>query len=259
MRKNRTIRSFTLIELVVAMGVFSIMMLGLVQLFSSTQNLWSGMSSRTETFENARIVMDLIANDLQTIYYDGTAGKTFFTTNSDYSQISFGTIRSSKANSHCNSKITKVTYKYQGVGDGTGDDKLKSEFSVRAASVGDHDSGGAADSNWKMTELNPFTTGSEGSFATVIRGVYSLKMIPLKSDMQEDSRFQGGSLTGAVPAAVRIELTLLDNDTITRWKNINSTDPGSPASSAFPSSGDVYENVIRPALKKFTRIVVIGR
>ena len=49
MRKNRTIRSFTLIELVVAMGVFSIMMLGLVQLFSSTQNLWSGMSSRTET------------------------------------------------------------------------------------------------------------------------------------------------------------------------------------------------------------------
>ncbi len=66
----KTARHFTLIELVVAMGVFALLMLVLLSLFSSAQKAWTRLSQESEVFENAQIAMDLIGRELQCTYYE---------------------------------------------------------------------------------------------------------------------------------------------------------------------------------------------
>ncbi len=69
--RNKTDRSgFTLIELIAAMGVFSIIMLVLLSFFSSAQNIWNLSRQKTTMYENARIALDLISRDLQCMYYE---------------------------------------------------------------------------------------------------------------------------------------------------------------------------------------------
>jgi hypothetical protein len=56
---------FTLVELLAAMAVFTILMLMLFTFLSSAQRVWSATDSTTRTYENARVAFDLITRDLQ--------------------------------------------------------------------------------------------------------------------------------------------------------------------------------------------------
>jgi type II secretion system protein J len=69
-RKRRCRAAFTLIELVVAMAIFSILMMILINIFTSAQKAWSTASARNEMTENARIAMDIMSRDIQSIYYE---------------------------------------------------------------------------------------------------------------------------------------------------------------------------------------------
>lgn len=68
MRKIKS--SFTLVELIVAMGVFSVIMLALVQFISVAQKIWSEYGKKTTCFEDAIIALDLITRDLQGVLYN---------------------------------------------------------------------------------------------------------------------------------------------------------------------------------------------
>jgi len=63
-------RHFTLIELMAAMGVFSIIMVIMLSFLSSTQKAWSETSSTAEVYENARIALDLLTRDIQSSLYN---------------------------------------------------------------------------------------------------------------------------------------------------------------------------------------------
>ena len=82
MIRKKIKRCFTLLELMVSMGVFAILMLALMQFFSSAQNIWTASNTKTELYENAKIAMNLIATDLMNLYYEhgkpGDSPKTFF-------------------------------------------------------------------------------------------------------------------------------------------------------------------------------------
>ena len=82
MIRKKIKRCFTLLELMVSMGVFAILMLALMQFFSSAQNIWTASNAKTELYENAKIAMNLIATDLMNLYYEhgkpGDSPKTFF-------------------------------------------------------------------------------------------------------------------------------------------------------------------------------------
>jgi len=69
LKKQSINASFTLIELLAAMGVLTIIMFVLISFFSSAQKAWTMSNARAETYENARIALDLITRDLQAIYY----------------------------------------------------------------------------------------------------------------------------------------------------------------------------------------------
>jgi hypothetical protein len=68
--KRKSSSPFTLIELIVSMGIFIVIMLVLVQFMDVAQKLWLTCGKKTTTFEDARIAMDMITRDLQSVLYN---------------------------------------------------------------------------------------------------------------------------------------------------------------------------------------------
>lgn len=60
---------FTLVEVMVAMGLFTIIMLIMLQFFSGAQRVWTDVERKNETYGDARIAMDMMATMLQSAYY----------------------------------------------------------------------------------------------------------------------------------------------------------------------------------------------
>ena len=60
--KNRKKRlcCFTLLELLVSMGVFAILMLALMQFFTSAQSIWTRSNTRYDMYDNARLALNLM-------------------------------------------------------------------------------------------------------------------------------------------------------------------------------------------------------
>jgi prepilin-type N-terminal cleavage/methylation domain-containing protein len=76
--RNPIRQGFTLIELVVAMAVFSLMMMLMMQFFTDTQKLWSRSEDKANMYADARVAMDLMSSALQSVYYqeNSRAGET---------------------------------------------------------------------------------------------------------------------------------------------------------------------------------------
>ncbi|MBO4648611.1 MAG: hypothetical protein J5806_10700 [Lentisphaeria bacterium] len=60
---------FTLLEVLVSMGVFAILMLALMQFFSTAQGVWEKTGNRAEVFDSARVALEMMAADLSSAYY----------------------------------------------------------------------------------------------------------------------------------------------------------------------------------------------
>ena len=91
MRKNKK-SFFTLLEVLVSMGVFSLLMLALMQFFSAAQGVWERTGNKAELFESAKTTMDIIANDLACAYYEADHGpdyQFFSISSSDSKQVVF--------------------------------------------------------------------------------------------------------------------------------------------------------------------------
>ena len=60
---------FTLVELLAAMAVFSVLLLVSMQLFSGVQRVWVRAEQKTNSFADSRAAMEFIAARLQTMVY----------------------------------------------------------------------------------------------------------------------------------------------------------------------------------------------
>ena len=67
MTKRR--KSFTLVELLVAVGLLSLIMMLLLQLFSGAQKIWGANEKTGDVYANARVAMDLMADLLNTVQF----------------------------------------------------------------------------------------------------------------------------------------------------------------------------------------------
>lgn len=136
--KRRKLRlcCFTLLELLVSMGVFAILMLALMQFFTSAQSIWTRSNTRYDMYDNARLALNLMATDLQCLYYDDykTNAKYFDVSGSDDKwTLSLATQRSDSS-SACTSLVL-VYYQYD-----------KAEGTLKFKQVTDYD----ADNNNKQ-------------------------------------------------------------------------------------------------------------
>ena len=136
-------RFFTLVEVIVSMAVFAILMLGLMQFFSSAQNLWTSTGNRNVSYDEARTAMNMLAADLMCAYYEEgrTVGSTedhryFFIVQDPaanagsaanvglapqlsggaprFKGIAFATVRSVKSHPDAVSRLTEVFYRKNG-------------------------------------------------------------------------------------------------------------------------------------------------
>ena len=69
MKKIKIRKFFTLLEVLVSMGVFSLLMLALMQFFSAAPGVWEKSGSKSELFDSARIAAQLLTEDLTTAFY----------------------------------------------------------------------------------------------------------------------------------------------------------------------------------------------
>ena len=60
--------TFTLVELLVAMAVFSILLLLMLQFFTGAQQLWVSTQQKNDLYADARVAMDLMSTLLQNTY-----------------------------------------------------------------------------------------------------------------------------------------------------------------------------------------------
>lgn len=129
-------RFFTLVEVIVSMAVFAILMLGLMQFFSSAQNLWTRTGSRNVSYDEARTAMNMLATDLMCAYYEeGRSGvqdhRYFFIVqdpsvnststglspkleNNRFKGLAFATLRSAKTHPDAAGRLTEVFYRKNG-------------------------------------------------------------------------------------------------------------------------------------------------
>jgi uncharacterized protein (TIGR02599 family) len=59
-----------LVELIIAMAVFTVLMFALMQFFSSAQKAWTSSANKTQLYEDSRIALEMMANDLRNAYYE---------------------------------------------------------------------------------------------------------------------------------------------------------------------------------------------
>ena len=106
-------KPFTLVELLIAMSVLSVFLLGLMQFYSSTETTMSFGIERTEMFERARIAMDMMANDLTCVYYSQTDDDLtpFDCDRNSYFKVS--TVRPEKINKSAKTNIVGVKYEWR--------------------------------------------------------------------------------------------------------------------------------------------------
>lgn len=76
MKKRR--KNFTLVELLVAMLVFSIMLVMMMRLFTGAQRVWTASNEKNQVFTNARVAMDMLSTMVQSIYYSSNGGGKFY-------------------------------------------------------------------------------------------------------------------------------------------------------------------------------------
>ena len=69
-------RHFTLVELMVAMGVLVIMMGFLFQFTIGAQRIWNASSKQTVAFSSAHVLLDILNDDLQNMRYSNEEGET---------------------------------------------------------------------------------------------------------------------------------------------------------------------------------------
>ena len=131
-------KPFTLVEVLIAMAVLSVFLLGLMQFYSSTESVLSSGVERTEMFERARIAMDMMANDLTCIYYSQTDDDLTPFRYSENSYFEAATVRPEKLNTKARTNIVGVKYNWNNSkhtlvysSDTTGD-----TFDVSSASFG---------------------------------------------------------------------------------------------------------------------------
>ena len=105
-------KPFTLVEVLIAMSVLSVFLLGLMQFYASTETVLSSGVERTEMFERARIAMDMMSNDLTCVYYSQTDDDLTPFRYSEKSSFEVSTIRPEKLVTNAKTNIIGVRYQW---------------------------------------------------------------------------------------------------------------------------------------------------
>ena len=218
-QRRMTGRRFTLIEIAVAMSIFALLMLILMQIFSATQNVWRTSSGKAETYESARVVLDLLGNGLESaIRTNSSTGEKFYYSQTN-SELWFPTMTATRLGSSTISGEAEYYFKLD-IPSGQTLGTLKFGY-ARDTSL----TGGNLDFR---TNTNAHSTLDTGTGTTnlipMLENVYEFKIDAFSKDSAGQLQYLSSDTVTELPSAVIVTLKVLDNDerTKTRFSNAAS-------------------------------------
>ena len=215
---------FSLVELIVSMSVLTIIMLALVNFYSAAQNGWTNSAKRSEMYENASAIFNIISRDIQTICYNEKYPYHQGTTSS----LSFMSSTQMAPSGKYESPYFEVHY------------VLSSGWFSRAC-VADKDSNGNASSAWNPTNsswyASPDPSTDSDSYRKIAPGITTLTFTG-------KNKTGGSTSSNELPAYLTVEIEMMDKNNLAAYNAITN----STAQSAFKTKN----------AKKFTKTYYLG-
>lgn len=240
-------KPFTLLELSAAMAVLMIFMMFVMRFYNASQDVMNRSTGKTDQYERARIVMDMLANDLQNIYYTEGLSGAFSWEDADYGEnegtgdagekytknLSFPVLRP-QTTTGTKTDLAYTTYSF-----------VPGEHVLKMGTAGDDET-----SKWSGN-----LSGSD--LGILAEGVVKFRIYPYTGDpFANDTNSTPGAASSGLPACVRIELTLMDGDSAEAYKNAKDK-LGSVPDALNPAKGDAFSG--KGKLRTFSRLVEIDR
>lgn len=262
---KRCCRFFSLIELITAMAIFSVLMVVMMKFFQEAQQAWTLSNQRAMVYDNARVAMDLITRDLQAAYYkkDVTPfwhkGKTTFATWSEYSNESLAFIAATPMpQEHSTTPFNEVIYQlyYTDVTNSNAGWLMRSVTGNKSDATTPNTKHNYP-SNFgvsKDTAADAFTLdgASNEAFEKVIPYVTNLNFECFKADGSVIST--SDSAPTDFPFIVMVELTLLDKDSWNKWLALGAT----PNQAVDDSDTDPARSFRLERERTFTKMIFMG-
>ena len=211
-RRRGCCRSFfTLIELIAAMAVFSVIMLVMMKFFGSAQKAWTGSAAKSQIFENAKLAMDMMSRDLQSAVY--SQNLTPFANYSGEDRIAFISATSMRQNDQ-SLPTSEVQY------------KLDDGFLYRSV-VGNKNDDGSDNTDYNYTD---WPTPN----LTIFDDVHWHKVIPYVTKLEFKTYKMNGSSLQLIgksdtdftnfPRVIVISMSLIDKNSYLKWKESGRDD-----------------------------------
>lgn len=219
-QRRMTGRRFTLIEIAVAMSIFALLMLILMQIFSATQNVWRTSSGKTDTYESTRVVLDLLGNGLESaIRTNSSTGEKFYYSKTN-SELWFPTMTATRLGSNTISGEAEYYFKLD-IPSGQTLGTLKFGY-AKDTSV---DTSTNLDFRTNTNARSTLDTGTgTTNLIPMLENVYEFKIDAFSKDSAGQLQYLSSSTITELPSAVIVTLKVLDNDerTKTRFSNAAS-------------------------------------
>lgn len=210
-QRRMTGRRFTLIEIAVAMSIFALLMLILMQIFSATQNVWRTSSGKAETYESARVVLDLLGNGLESAIRtnSSTGEKFYYNKTTDKTELWFPTMTATRLGSDTISGEAEYYFILTDINNNLG--TLKFGY-ARDTSL----TGGNLDFRTNANAHSTLDTGT--NLIPMLENVYEFKIDAFSKDSTGQLQYLSSSTVTELPAAVIVTLKVLDNDERTKTR-----------------------------------------
>jgi len=189
------------------MAIFAILMLILMQIFNSTQDVWRKTNVKTDSYENARIALDMIEADLQSaIYVDNPtgSGESFHFANNE---LWFPTIKPYTTEANQKLKEVEVMYKFRNNTSAENtQENIPSGLTVgKLEYYVNTDTSGALDFR---TNNNAHSTNTANPKGIILENILAWQVLPLYRHTDNSYR----TVTDKLPHIVLVSFKVIDND-----------------------------------------------
>ena len=274
---NTAKRRFTLVELLVSMGVLLIILGFILQFFVGSQRLWQSMEQRNSLYADARVAMDVMTTMLQNSFYSEGGIPFRINRSKEYRHKIYFATQSMQNLPGGRLKYVSFQLGDESKSPSTGqDDELKiavfcseesdftkyfppyglepvTDFNAALSGVVDK-----LDGQLKNTTEDPDRSESYGS--VLVRNVTSFEITPYELDFDAATGFRkiSDSTTNydEFPFMVELKLTMLSPADFTIWKSMSGSDDGN--TEEIESTDNARVQFRKTHAYTFSRTVFIG-
>ncbi len=247
-RKQNGKSFFTLLEVMISMGVFAILMLALMQFFVAAQSVVEHTSSKATFYDDSRIAMNLIANDLACTFYapEYDASQYTFMSYSSSTNITFATMRTDG--------MAEVYYSW-----------ASSSLQLKLAVLKETDSSVYADfSKWVTRPNSGWVSTVQSATSVVIAENVVAFAITLKDNSSNtlSTLPNTSSPYNKLPQLVEITMAVISKEASAKLTAMGITDLITAYSNYKNSTGsltDAQLDILRAGTQDFKRVVLIDR